>query len=65
MSDPNPDWCNWHDCYQLEAGSHLVRRLAVVQHALTRALDSSPGGPMRVASPCAGFGYATMIEQGE
>jgi hypothetical protein len=62
MSDPNPDW---HDRYELEAGSHLVRQLAVVQRALTRALDSSPGGPIRVASLCAGVGYATMIEQGE
>jgi hypothetical protein len=28
MKDPNPDWYDWHDRYQLEAGSRLVRRLA-------------------------------------
>ena len=60
MSDPNPDWYEWHDRYQPEAGSHLVHRLAVVQHALARAFDSLPAGPIRVASLCAGQGHDVL-----
>ena len=60
MSDPNPDWYDWHDRYQPEAGSHLVRRLAVVQAALAGAFDARPAGPIRVASLCAGQGHDVL-----
>jgi hypothetical protein len=49
------DWRTWHDEYDT-AGSWMARRLAVVQHQIRNALDSSPPGPLRVLSLCAGQG---------
>jgi hypothetical protein len=40
MSDPNPEWYDWHDRYQMESGSHLVRRLAVADIETT--IDATP-----------------------
>ncbi|GAA4827276.1 class I SAM-dependent methyltransferase [Saccharopolyspora rosea] len=49
------DWQSWHDGYDLP-GSHLARRLVVVQQRIRAALDASPPGPLRVISLCAGQG---------
>jgi hypothetical protein len=49
------DWVAWHERYD-DAGSHLPRRLALVQGHLERALDGCPDGPIRVVSMCAGQG---------
>ncbi|HUI47986.1 MAG TPA: DinB family protein [Acidimicrobiia bacterium] len=49
------DWHEWHKAYD-QAGSPLSRRLAVVQHSITDALDAAPPGPIRVVSMCAGEG---------
>lgn len=56
MSDHNPDWYDWHAGYRPTSGSHLVRRLAVVQQAIADALDARPSGAIRVGSLCAGQG---------
>lgn len=56
MSDPNPDWYDWHAGYRPDSGSHLVRRLAVVQQAIAEVLDARPPGPIRIGSLCAGQG---------
>ncbi|MGZ4675292.1 MAG: class I SAM-dependent methyltransferase family protein [Acidimicrobiia bacterium] len=54
MSD-EPDWVQWHRPYD-DPDSGLSRRLALVQQHVRRALDTSPPGPVRVLSLCAGRG---------
>jgi SAM-dependent methyltransferase len=49
------DWLAWHDAYD-RPGSQLSRRLAAVQDRVRIALDTSPPGPLRVISLCAGQG---------
>jgi Putative methyltransferase len=49
------DWQAWHDDYDIP-GSHLARRLEVVQARVRDALDSAPPGPLRAVSMCAGQG---------
>ena len=49
------DWRGWHDAYD-DPGSHLSRRLEVVQERIRVALDEAPPGPLRVISVCAGQG---------
>ena len=49
------DWRAWHDHYD-NPDSSLARRLAVVQDWIRTVLDSSPPGPIRVVSLCAGQG---------
>lgn len=49
------DWQTWHDDYD-QPDSELARRLRVVQQQIRNALDSSPPGPLRVVSLCAGQG---------
>jgi RimJ/RimL family protein N-acetyltransferase len=49
------DWRAWHDDYDVP-GSWLARRLEVVQDRIRDALDSSPPGPLRAVSMCAGQG---------
>ncbi|MFL6122799.1 class I SAM-dependent methyltransferase [Actinophytocola sp.] len=49
------DWRTWHDEYD-QPGSWMARRLEVVQHWIRAVLDSSPPGPLRVVSLCAGQG---------
>jgi hypothetical protein len=51
----NNDWVGWHDAYD-RPGSHLARRLGVVQSRIRDALDAMPAGPIRVISMCAGQG---------
>ncbi|KPI10219.1 hypothetical protein OK074_3222 [Actinobacteria bacterium OK074] len=49
------DWHDWHQKYD-EPGSHLGRRLAIVQERVREALDTAPPGPLRAVSVCAGQG---------
>jgi hypothetical protein len=49
------DYQAWHDEYEVP-GSRLQRRLLVVQDLIAGALDTSPPGPVRVLSMCAGQG---------
>ncbi|MGC9665515.1 class I SAM-dependent methyltransferase family protein [Planosporangium sp. 12N6] len=49
------DWYGWHDGYDTP-GSTLARRLAAVRARIAEALDTSPPGPLRVVSLCAGQG---------
>jgi hypothetical protein len=49
------DWRSWHDEYDLP-DSWLARRLRVVQQHVRTVLDTSPPGPLRVVSLCAGQG---------
>src|SRR5690242_15834851 len=49
------DWRAWHDEYDLP-GTAMARRLRVVQTRIRAVLDSSPPGPLRVVSLCAGQG---------
>lgn len=49
------DWVAWHEPYD-QAGSHLSRRLAIVQRRIREALSAQPAGPIRVISMCAGQG---------
>lgn len=50
------DWHKWHDDY-LRPDSALSQRLQVVQEQIRSVLDSSPEGPLRVVSLCAGQGH--------
>lgn len=52
----NPDWFEWHRSYRPASGSHLRRRLQVVQDLLGRSLHGRPPGPIVLASLCAGQG---------
>jgi hypothetical protein len=49
------DWHAWHEAYDVP-GSHLARRLEVVQEQVGRALEACPPGPLRAISVCAGQG---------
>lgn len=49
------DWQAWHREYENPA-SWQARRLRVVQERIRVALDSSPPGPLRLISLCAGQG---------
>jgi hypothetical protein len=49
------DWLEWHSPYD-DPSSALSRRLAMVQARLREALDTSPPGPVKVISMCAGQG---------
>ena len=49
------DWSSWHDSYDIPDSS-LARRLRLVQTQIRVALDSSPAGPLRAVSLCAGQG---------
>lgn len=49
------DWHSWHDDYDVP-NSPLARRLQVVQERIEAALDTSPSGPIRIVSVCAGQG---------
>jgi hypothetical protein len=49
------DWQNWHDKYD-QPDSPLALRLQAVQTQIRIALDTSPPGPLRVVSLCAGQG---------
>jgi hypothetical protein len=49
------DWLEWHSGYD-EPGSHLERRLEIVQHRLRDALDAAPPGELGLISMCAGQG---------
>jgi predicted RNA methylase len=49
------DWSQWHEQYEQE-DSALARRLRMVQDQIRNVLDSSPPGPLRVISLCAGEG---------
>ncbi|MEY9968072.1 hypothetical protein ABIA33_006152 [Streptacidiphilus sp. MAP12-16] len=49
------DWHAWHDDYD-RPDSVLERRLRAVQGRIRIALDTSPPGPLRVVSACAGQG---------
>lgn len=53
------DWRAWHDDYD-RPDSWLAKRLSVVQHHIRAVLDSSPAGPLRVISLCAGQGRDLM-----
>lgn len=55
-ASPSRDWYDWHQGYEADSGSHLVRRLEVVQELVGRALDESAHGRISVASLCAGQG---------
>jgi hypothetical protein len=48
-------WVDWHDAYA-DPASSLSRRLAVVQHRLSNALDDAADGSIRLISVCAGQG---------
>jgi hypothetical protein len=50
------DWYNWHRGYEPDSGSHLRRRLQVVQDLLGRALEACDPGRIGVVSLCAGQG---------
>lgn len=57
MTSPvDPDWFDWHRGYAPDSGSHLRRRLQVVQDLVGRALDACDPGLIVVASLCAGQG---------
>lgn len=56
MTTGNPDWFDWHAGYAPGSGSHLVRRLAVVQRVLSDAFTAAAPGPLQVGSLCAGQG---------
>lgn len=49
------DWLEWHDAYA-SPDSVLGGRLAAVQEQITRHLDRTAPGPVRVISACAGDG---------
>lgn len=49
------DWPEWHDAYT-RPGSGLAGRLTAVRAQLTRRLDETAPGPVRVVSACAGDG---------
>ncbi|MFG1809545.1 class I SAM-dependent methyltransferase [Streptomyces sp. NPDC049040] len=49
------DWQTWHEAYDLP-DSWMARRLEAVEARIRAALDSSPSGPLRVVSLCAGQG---------
>ena len=49
------DWRTWHDQYDLP-DSWMTRRLQAVQEQIRATVDSSPSGPLRVVSLCAGQG---------
>jgi hypothetical protein len=49
------DWTVWHEKYD-EPNSGLARRLVEVQRQVRAALDTAPGGSLRVLSLCAGQG---------
>jgi hypothetical protein len=49
------DWHEWHADYD-RPDSSLAQRLRAVQAQIRAALDSSPPGPLRVISLCAGQG---------
>ena len=49
------DWRRWHEDYQ-RPDSPLARRLVVVRHRISEALDQCPPGPIQVLSMCAGDG---------
>ena len=48
------DWFEWHDLYQTEP--KLQQRLQIVREYISRAIDASPAGIVRVVSACAGDG---------
>ncbi len=48
------EWVEWHAGYA--EGTPLTMRLHAVQHFIRQALDSSPPGPIRIISMCAGDG---------
>ena len=48
-------WVGWHNAYT-DPSSSLSRRLAVVRHRLSDAIDHAPEGPVRLISMCAGQG---------
>ncbi|HWE11264.1 MAG TPA: class I SAM-dependent methyltransferase [Solirubrobacteraceae bacterium] len=56
MSTSTRDWVAWHDQYQ-DGSSDLSRRLRVVQTEIRRALATTPAGPFRAVSVCAGQGH--------
>jgi hypothetical protein len=49
------DWRDWHDEYD-RPDSWMAQRLHAVQQQIRTVLDSSPAGPLRVVSLCAGQG---------
>lgn len=49
------DWRQWHEDYE-RPDSALARRLTVVRHRISQALDQCRSGPIRVVSMCAGDG---------
>ncbi|GAA1372434.1 class I SAM-dependent methyltransferase [Streptomyces beijiangensis] len=49
------DWQKWHDRYD-DPSSWVARRLVAVDARIRAVLDSSPPGPLRVVSLCAGQG---------
>jgi hypothetical protein len=49
------DWAKWHGNYD-DPESTLSKRLVAVRRRIAEALDRAPGGPIRVASMCAGDG---------
>jgi hypothetical protein len=49
------DWQTWHDDYD-RPDSRLAQRLRAVQTQIRAILDTSPTGPLRVISLCAGQG---------
>jgi hypothetical protein len=49
------DWVRWHDAYD-DPASGLSTRLALVQAHLSAALATTPAGPIRLVSLCAGQG---------
>lgn len=55
MTDDGRSWVEWHQEYD-DPTSRLSQRLGYVQQRLREAIDSSPPGPIRVISVCAGQG---------
>ncbi|MFF3303875.1 class I SAM-dependent methyltransferase [Streptomyces sp. NPDC001741] len=49
------DWQTWHAQYD-RPGSYMAQRLEAVRTQIGTSLDSSPPGPLRVVSLCAGQG---------